>query len=68
MILEHEVSMARAISALLIQSKPISVWEIMIPVIFILNFAKTKQSREVFVQNHLFTKNMALKAAFPGKM
>jgi hypothetical protein len=64
MILEHEVSMARAISALLIQSKPISVWEIMIPVIFILNFAKTKQSREVFVQNHLFTKNMALKAAF----
>ena len=56
--------MARWISASLIQSKPISVWEIMIPVIFILNFAKIKQSREVFVQNHLFTKNMALKAAF----
>ena len=63
MILEHEVTMARGISAVLIQSKPISVWEIMIPVIFILNFAKIKQSREVFVQNHLFTKNMALKAA-----
>jgi len=63
-ILGHEVSTARAISASLIQSKPISVWEIMIPVIFILNFAKTKQSREIFVQNHLFTKNMALKAAF----
>ena len=63
-ILEHELSMARAISGSLIQSKPISVWEIMIPVIFILNFAKIKQSREVFVQNHLFTKNMALKAAF----
>jgi Fe2+ transport system protein B len=56
--------MARAISASLIQSKPISVWEIMIPVIFILNLVKIKQSREVFVQNHLFTKNMALKAAF----
>lgn len=63
-IMEHERSMARAISGSLIQSKPISVWEIMIPVIFILNFAKIKQSREVFVQNHLFTKNMALKAAF----
>jgi hypothetical protein len=63
-ILEHERSMARAISGSLIQSKPISVWEIMIPVIFILNFAKMKQSREVFVQNHLFTKSMALKAAF----
>ena len=56
--------MARAISASLIQSKPISVWEIMIPVIFILNFAKIKQSREVFIQNHMFTQNMALKAAF----
>jgi len=62
-IMEHERSTARAISGSLIQSKPISVWEIMIPVIFILNFAKIKQSREVFVQNHLFTKNMALKAA-----
>ena len=63
-ILEHERSMARAVASSLIQPKPISVWEVMIPVIFILNFAKTKQSREVFIQNHLFTKNMALKAAF----
>ena len=56
--------MARSIAASLIQPKQITVWEIMIPVIFILNFAKIKQSREVFIQNHLFTKNMALKAAF----
>ncbi len=63
-ILGHEQSVARAIAASLIQSKQITVWEIMIPVIFILNFAKIKQSREVFIQNHLFTKNMALKAAF----
>jgi len=63
-ILEHERAVARAVAASLIQSKPVSVWEIMIPVIFILNFAKIKQSREVFVQNHLFTKTMALKAAF----
>jgi hypothetical protein len=62
-ILEHERSMARAVAGSLIQPKPISVWEVMIPVIFIFNFAKTKQSREVFIQNHLFTKNMALKAA-----
>ena len=63
-ILEHERSMARAVASSLIQPKPISVWEVMIPVIFILNFAKTRQSREIFIQNHLFTKNMALKAAF----
>jgi len=66
-ILEHERAVARAVAASLIQSKAISVWEIMIPVIFILNFAKIKQSREVFVQNHLFTKTMALKAAFDMK-
>jgi len=63
-ILEHERAVARAVAASLIQPKQITVWEIMIPVIFILNFAKIKQSREVFIQNHLFTKNMALKAAF----
>ena len=56
--------MARAVAGSLIRPKPISVWEVMIPVIFIFNFAKTKQSREVFIQNHLFTKNMALTAAF----
>ncbi len=63
-ILEHERSMARAVAASLIQLKPVTVWEVMIPVMFILNFAKIRQSREVFIQNHLFTKNMALKAAF----
>ena len=63
-ILKLERSMARAVAGSLIQPKPISVWEVMLPVIFIFNFAKTKQSREVFIQNHLFTKNMALKAAF----
>jgi hypothetical protein len=63
-VLEQERSMARAVAGSLIQPKPISVWEVMIPVIFILNFVKTKQSREIFIQNHLFTKNMALKAAF----
>jgi hypothetical protein len=35
----------------------------MIPVIFILNYAKMKQSREVFIQNQMFTKKMALDAA-----
>ena len=63
-ILEHERSMARAVAGSLIQHQPVTVWEVMIPVIFILNFARIRQSREVFIQNHLFTKNMALKATF----
>jgi len=63
-IIEHELSMAKAVAVSLIKPKMLTVWEIMIPVIFILNYVKIKQSREVFIQNHLFTKKMALKAAF----
>ena len=64
-VLEQERSMARAVAGSLIQPKPISVWEVMIPVIFILNFVKTKQSREIFIQNHLFTKIICLQL-FPA--
>jgi hypothetical protein len=55
--------MARDLSLVLIKPKTLTVWEIMIPVIFILNYAKMKQSREVFIQNQMFTKKMALDAA-----
>ena len=62
-IFEKERSMARALALALIKPKTLTVWEIMIPVIFILNYAKMKQSREVFIQNQMFTKKMALDAA-----
>jgi hypothetical protein len=55
--------MAQGLAASLIRPKTLTVWEIMIPVIFILNYAKLKQSREVFIQNQMFTKKMALDAA-----
>jgi uncharacterized protein YcbK (DUF882 family) len=51
----------------LIRPKTLTVWEIMIPVIFILNYAKLKQSREIFIQNQMFTKKMALDAAMDMK-
>lgn len=63
-ILAGEHSMAKSVALSLIKPKPITVWEIMIPVIFILNFVKIKQSREIFTQNQLFTKELALRAAF----
>jgi hypothetical protein len=63
-IFARESSIAKSVALSLIKTKPITVWEIMIPVIFILNFVKIKQSREVFIQNHLFTKELALRAAF----
>ncbi len=62
-IFERERSMAQGLASSLIRPKTLTVWEIMIPVIFILNFAKLKQSREILIQNQMFTKKMALDAA-----
>jgi len=55
--------MAQGLASSLIRPKTLTVWEIMIPVIFILNYAKLKQSREILIQNQMFTKKMALDAA-----
>ncbi len=46
-----------------IKSKPIGVWEFLIPIVFILHFMRNKQSRELFIQNYMFTKRHALDAA-----
>ena len=59
--------MAQGLASSLIRPKTLTVWEIMIPVIFILNYAKLKQSREIFIQNQMFTKKMALDAALDMK-
>ena len=59
--------MAQGLAASLIRPKTLTVWEIMIPVIFILNYVKLKHSREIFVQNQMFTKKMALDAALDMK-
>ena len=59
--------MAQGVAVSLIRPQPLTVWEIMIPVIFILNYAKLKHSREIFVQNQMFTKKMALDAALDMK-
>ena len=66
-ISERERSMTQGLAASLIRTKTLTVWEIMIPVIFILNYVKLKQSREIFVQNQMFTKKMALDAALDMK-
>ena len=63
-ILSREQRMARSIALKAIRPKPLSVWEVMIPIIFILGYMRAKADREVFSQNMLFTKKMALEAAF----
>lgn len=55
--------MANSVITALKNSRPLSVWEVMIPVLLIFNFAKSKNDKELFIQNFLFTKELALKAA-----
>ena len=64
MILAHETATARSVALSAIQPKPFSVWEVLIPIIFIFGYMKSKETREVFAQNVLFTKKMAMQAAF----
>ena len=47
-----------------IKAKPFTVWEVTIPIIFIFGYMKSKETREVFAQNVMFTKKMAIQAAF----
>jgi len=63
-ILSRERSLAKAVASAVIESKPLTVWEMMIPLVFIHNFLRYKRTREVFTLNFLFTKKLALEAAF----
>ncbi len=53
-----------SVALIVIKSRPIGVWEFLIPIVFILHFMRNKQSRELFIQNYMFTKRLALDAAF----
>jgi hypothetical protein len=64
MILSHETATARSVALTVIRPKPFSVWEVLIPIIFIFGYMKSKETREVFAQNVLFTKKLAMQAAF----
>ena len=64
MILSRETAIARSVALAVIKPRPFSVWEVLIPIVFIFGYMKAKENREVFAQNVLFTKTMALQAAF----
>jgi len=63
-IYNYERYVGSAVALRVIKSKPIGVWEFLIPIVFILHFMRNKQSREIFIQNYMFTKRHALDAAF----
>lgn len=62
-IFSRERSLAQAVSHVMIKTRPFSVWEFLIPILLIFNFAKSRETKEIFVQNFLFTKELALKGA-----
>jgi len=63
-ILTQEWSLARRVATSVIPSPPLTVWEITIPPLFFLNFFRLKRARETMALNFLFTKKLALEAAF----
>ncbi len=62
-ILSHEEARARRISYAVNKSKPISVWEVMVPFIFITSYLKMKELREIFAKNLIFTRKLGLDGA-----
>ena len=62
-IYNYERLIGNSVAVRVIQSKPIGVWEFLIPIVFILHFMRNKQSRELFIQNYMFTKRLALDGA-----
>ena len=63
-IYTYERFIGNSVAIRVIRSKPIGVWEFLIPIVFILHFMRNKQSRELFIQNYMFTKQLALDGAF----
>jgi hypothetical protein len=63
-ILSRERSLAKAVAMEVIDTPPLSVWEFMIPILFLFNFLRFKRARETFSLNFLFTKRLALDAAW----
>lgn len=63
-ILSNERDVARGVASSVIKPFSISVWDVMIPLFFIYNLFMHKRSKEIFILNLLFTKKLALEAAF----
>lgn len=63
-ILEQERSLAKRVANTVIEHPPITAWEVLIPIVFLYNFLRFRRAREIFTLNFLFTKKLALEAAF----
>ncbi len=62
-ILTHETAWAYGTASALHAQRPITVWEVLIPIFLVFNFAKTRGDRQFLAQNLMFTKQLALDGA-----
>ena len=62
-ILKQERSWAQSVAIGALKPKPVSVWEVIIPVFLVFGYMRLKGAREVFAENLVFTKKLALDAA-----
>jgi hypothetical protein len=63
-ILAQERALAKTVASAVIGQTPVTVWDVLIPILFVLNVVKFKRAREIFTLNFLFTKKLALQGAF----
>jgi hypothetical protein len=63
-ILSQERSLAKTVANVVIGQNPVTVWDVLIPIVFLFSFLKFKRARETFALNFMFTKKLALEAAF----
>jgi len=63
-ILTQERALAKTVASAVIGQSPVTVWDILIPIVFVFNVLKFKRAREIFALNFLFTKKLALQGAF----
>ena len=63
-ILAQENTVAKSVARSVIGESSVTVWDVLIPIIFVFNVLKFKRAREIFALNFLFTKKLALQGAF----
>lgn len=63
-IVKHERAVVGSTAAAVLGQHQASAWEIMIPPLFLYSLFRTRKSKELFINNCLFTKMLALEAAF----
>ena len=62
-LLAEERSLAKAVAQEVIGQNQVTVWDVLIPFVFLYNLLRFGRAREAFALNFLFTKKLALEAA-----